>query len=528
MKSRVLLVVALLLGVVVVAQLALRDEPADVTALEPHGLPVTEGPGTLGEVEPLPPSAQRSDLAPSAPSAAEGPGDTTPRDASSLDTELPIVEILVVHDRRKTRDLPLPGVRVFLVEGASDSVNGRTLLGTTDARGRLRTELSTYPPPRLVADAETLPRGVGTTGPLKSSSGVQGFGQRGNAPPPEGIKTLTLRLPSAGALVVTARGPDGGPLPEAFVEVWSQSTRKYENGSWSRVGRAAKTDENGVAVLEDLRVGELCVAIDVRNTMSGPPPPPQRILLRPDAREQVTFEVGAGQGVLRGRVVEETGAPVAGIAVEARYDCRGPDAPMPQSAADLRPPARAGRTVTDAAGLFQLEGLGAGPYLLFFDLGPAMARLDERRLLPAPVVVRAVATAQSHAFVLAVDDVVVPPVELFVLRGQVVLDEDLLGEDAVTLRDLRPRIAGDLSAELARCDYDPRTGAFEVVCRLPLERLTLVLQSRRSSSAPVRLAYGRSVGANGHDATAESARRREFPFVPVAGVVLEDVELRYP
>jgi len=500
MKSRVLLTIALLVGAVLLARLSLREEPTEVTALEPSERPVTADLGATREVEPLPPSERRSEAAPSDTDGEERSEPTTPRDA-----ELPTVEILVLHERSGSPDVPLPGVRVFHVESASI---GRTLLGTTDAGGRLRTKLSSDRPRRLEADPATLPNGVSSTGSLKSSLEHHLLGRIGAVPAPDEMETITLRLPSAGALVVTARGPDGRPVPGAVVDVWSRSTRDPESVNWSRVGRAARTDDDGVAVLEDLHVGELCVGIDARNTISSPPPPPQRITLAPAAREQLTFEVGTGQVVVRGRVVDETGVPVPGVAIDARYDRRGPGAPLPQRAAGLRPSARAGQSVTDEAGWFQLEELGAGPYLLFFDLGPVMARLDERRLLPAPMVVRAVAPTGDHALLLAVDDVVVPRIELFVVKGHVVLDGDRLGQSALGFRDLRPRIEGNPSADEARCDYDPRTGAFEAVCRLPLEHLTLVLQPRQ-----------RGVGTD---------RPREFPFVPEAGLVLEDVELRYP
>lgn len=538
---------ALLLGAALVARAALDGEPAELGPLGPgdgaSAVELSDGPGlAAGEVEPL---TRALSTTPSVRTPVEAA-------ATEQDPQVPVevaptrVEILVVRKDSAGEDVPVPGVGIVATRHTSTSLQDGVLLGTTDALGRLVAEL---PDPGLSlfqADPETLPPGVG------SALGRRSMRLFGSDPSRDALAfateetlKITLELPSVGTLVVTVLEESGVPAPHVLVEVWSNvvSEPDTDRRRWMKRGPVTTTDASGTAVLENVVAGELSVRLPAQagrlvaggDAEEGPmrmaklpaASAPKHVHLAPAAREHVGFVIRPGPNALRGRVVDEAGMPLAGIAVGAHYDRRSPGASVPQRAQRLRPPAHANTTVTDDAGWFLIEGIEAGPYLLYFDLDSLMALPGGRMLLPAPSFVREVPASARPQALQELGDVVVPRPELFLVKGRVILTAELVGGEELVLMRLRPRIGGKLPTSRARCDFDPRTGEFEVACRLPLERLTLRVGPSLAEEEDL-LRSGRFLRPEDRNSGVGNNNVREYEFVPAAGVTLENVELHYP
>ena len=460
----------------------------------------------------------------------------------------PVVHLRVVREDAVAGDVPVAGLRVVSTRSEGFGPEEGVHVGTTDGEGRLVAELERagvhvfHPepaslPPEVLAPSElSMNRFRGSD----AENGAHEFA-------PGETATLTLRLPSAGTLTVRVRNADGTPATGVGVEVWARRESERPSHVWIRPNGSGRswTDADGLAVFDRLPAGELSVNLNdlaapgansgllrgpsrpgppaaekletaeaVRLSIAGEAPParpaPKRVTLPPGGREHVALALGAGTRALRARVVDASGAPIAGVSVTAHYDRRDAGVPAPERRGSVRPSMLAANALTDQEGRFAIESLEEGPYLLYFSTWALLHDAGGSQLAPLrDVLVEVPATGGSGPVDLG--DVVVPRPEVFRVRGRVVLTRERLGKRQLRLSRVRPTIGGEVAERRERnrpyagCTFDSRTGEFEAACRLPLETLVLRLGERLGEE-----------------------HVREYEFVPEAGVVLEDVELRYP
>lgn len=193
--------------------------------------------------------------------------------------------------------------------GALVIVGERQWFGSTQPEGGMAKRA---PPVRVTSDSEGdfLVDGV-AAGQLpvcvSHPAGAPWFGEVEAA---AGASTsLIVTLQAAGTVVGTARGEDGEPLPETWVRLASRSEPRNPGPYFDR---GASVAADGSFRLMHLPVGEVVLRAGHAD----------------HAPLDVTLSVGPGQLVrwdprltrgrtVRGRLVDETGAPVSGVHVEA-------------------------------------------------------------------------------------------------------------------------------------------------------------------------------------------------------------------
>ena len=219
--------------------------------------------------------------------------------SSRLDFELGFAELIrgVVVD---PEDEPIAGA---LVSATAETGDGR--------RGRSRGPLAD----RRKTDADGRFALSVSTGTFRIKAEAKGYMKAAVDGVSSGTEDVFVVVKPSGRLAVTVTNPDGEPVPEAEVKLYSGSGRR---GPPSRVVKlvrtpqaAGKTDEEGVFVFEDLREPNFLVMV----SRSGFAPESKRSQLSSE-EQTTTIDVRLKSAVkLSGTVTNPDGDPVAGALV---------------------------------------------------------------------------------------------------------------------------------------------------------------------------------------------------------------------
>ncbi len=193
---------------------------------------------------------------------------------------------------------------------------------------------------------------TGDMDPMSLFMGMQGGGSGGPPLFPEGSRDVEKNVEMTPAEVVTGMvvAPDGRPVAGASVEEVGDESRMFSQLLGS--GPVATTsDENGAFALSGVRPGqEIRIAASHRDFGASED-------ARARAGEPVTLRL-AEPITIRGVVVDEAGAAISGVRVQATR-AAAPDAPSDLISA--RP------SITDAEGRYLVRNAPAGELTVTFD-----------------------------------------------------------------------------------------------------------------------------------------------------------------
>lgn len=452
------------------------------------------------------------------------PPDAPPRvalteDAPTPAAQEPVRTTVELTVRRLLADVPGPaiaGARVAAVRGR-DEVE----LGVTDAAGRLAAELPGPGRYRFELAPDSLPPGLHGPG----SFATAGEPRRGISAVEHDVEAgerleCTVWLREVRTLSGLVVDPFGDPVVGATVQALSA-----EPGLES-VAQTAVTDAAGAFLLDALFPHAYALRIQHR----GPPtarlrdgralaqlalPPPMFLDLRDGSRDGVVLRITAGDVVVLGRVVDETGLPFEGLTVTASYT--GPANAAEPVAASYRFTwnDKAGRAKTDRGGRFRLEGLHRAPLRIQVGADAASNAGPERRLLARGPDSVELALADSPRTRYDLGDIEVLRSHPYAVSGQLVLTAERFGGKRLRLSamvvdgafpaDAEPAEAGWGIQRRPYAQYDRSTGAFRVSCDTPRERMLLRVYP-----------YGREELV------------KELVFYPQPDFEERDVELAYP
>lgn len=299
-------------------------------------------------------------------------------------------------------------------------------------------------------------------------------------------RAVDLRVHRAATLAGSLEGPQGEPLAGALVSLSSELGPH----------KCARSDELGRFHLADLHPGAYVLQVSAQSSPAlepGSAPLPQTVELAPgEARELEVLRFGAGGHRLRGRVVDQAGAPVAGLTLVCEQ-LRSDDELL------------SWRAVTGTEGDYCFGRLPSTPVVVRVAQGQDRVALHEPRLaeLPEPVP----AQLEHAPAIVDLGDLRVTLVPAFTLLGRVEVDPDWVRGRRLDPYVLELHVPDPESIGGTRAlPIDRRRGEFRWSCPTPAaaQRLTVVFRS-----------------PDGEE------RRQDVPLQPIEGA-LERVVVRFP
>ena len=294
---------------------------------------------------------------------------------------------------------------------------------------------------------------------------------------PNGLVELVAqpKLRLAGRVV-----SDAGPLPEG-----TRVLVAPRGGVPMRVMQYVPVSPNGSFACEEVFPIPYALTLSIPETVSDPPilPPPRLVTLEHGSLEGVELRLGPGALQARGRVVDQTGAPQAGVPVLAYYH--------DGEAEDFRYSwlHRITQVTTDEHGNFAINGLRRHPFRIQADPQGARQVPDRpRRLTRTPAVVDV--TSDRLAEQMDVGTIELHRAQWFEVRGRL----ECLG--VADVHRWKNRIELDVRVDHPHPEhgqpwvaFDPGRGTFRVACETPAESMTLRAKRKGSTGTPVEARF---------------------------------------